>query len=416
MNSLSRLLPTVALTVIAPVAAFAETPIARRAVDSVVLRNGPKLYGAVLARAKDGTVTLAVRRVWLKTNAPKLYAAESKAERQRAADAPKRRGERIRAWIKERAGEKQLATYLKKELKRLETRKPAGKPGTASQFLLLKIPAEQVRGGYRQPALHRQVAVHAWKERLSDIETRPLKSLVKELRELKKVDISKPVDLSNRLPRTGLETDRQWAARQAIVEFDFLKRVRFQGTGNVLVQAGGDAEKAPDITALFGALYKSQLDELIEEALGNGRVTRKSKRKKWNDALKKAAKTADVAKVRGFRVSRLEPDLARQRVTVEERFIARMPDGQWVTVWRHRETLDASKPRKDLEKAIREDEHVQKALNLVKGLGLGASKAQIATAMRFAAATKLAQKAAENKFLDFRDRYSKSLDAAPLKW
>lgn len=399
--------------------AVAGTPIRERAVDSLLIKQGPKLYGAVLSRAKDGTVTMAVQRGWLKANAPKLYAEESKRERQRLATAPRKRLERIRAWMKERAASKQLLPFLKSELKRLEAdakKKAFNRKPVQTQFLLVMIPTDKIRGGYRQPASRRRVALLAWKSRLKDVESRPLKLLVKELRSSSKIDLSKPVDLSDRLPRGMLESAQQWAARMAVVENDYLKRVRFQGTDDILVQAGGDIEKKPDLTKLFAGLYKSQLDQLIEEALGNGVSKRGSRQKKWKESLAKAAKTADAEKVRGFRVSRLQPDLANQRVTVEERFLAKMPDGNWVTIWTNRETVDASKSRKDLEQRIKDDERVKQALKLVKGLGLGANKDQLAKAIRFGAATKVAQEKANDKFLEFRNRYARKLDIAPLKW
>ena len=395
------------------------TPIRERAVDSLLIKQGPKLYGAVLSRAKDGTVTMAVQRAWLKSHAPKLYAEESKQESKRLESAPRKRLERIRAWMKERADSKQLLPFLKKELKRLEAdakKKASKRESVQTQFLLVKIPADKIRGGYRQPASHRRVALLAWKSRLKDVESRSLKSLVKELRGSAKIDLTKQVDLSDRLPQGTLESEQQWAARVAVVENDYLKRVRFQGTDDILVQAGGDLEKKPDLTKLFAGLYKSQLNQLIEEALGNGVSKRGSKQKKWKEALAKAAKTANAEKVRGFRVSRLQPDLANQRVTVEERFLAKMPDGRWVTIWTHRETVDASKSRKDLEQRIKDDERVKQALKLVKGLGLGANKDQLAKAIRFGAATKVAQEKAEDKFLEFRNRYAAKLDIAPLKW
>lgn len=412
------------LIVIGSAASTARTaaapPVRQRAVDSVVLKQGTKLYGAVLSRSKEGTVKIAVQRSWLKRAAPNIYAEERKREQQQTAEAPRKRLQRIRDWIKERTDKKRLVPFLKSERKRLEklTRSdesPNKKP-VESQFMVLTIPADQIRGGYGQPANHRRIAVLAWRERLKEVESRTAKSLLKELLAAGKRPGVEKVDLSDRLPKASLETERQWAARKAVVEFDYLKRVRFQGTADTLVQAGGDAEKAPDVTAIFSSIYKSQLDGLLEEALGNGRISRKSRSTQAAEALQKAAKTADAEQVRGFRVTRVHPDLTKQRVTVEESFVAKMPAGKWATIWRHRETLDASKPRKELEARVRDDERVKQVLKLAAAFGLAANKDQIATAIRFGAAVQLAHEKAEDKFLEFRNTYSRSLDAKPIRW
>lgn len=396
---------------LAGVAAAQPIPVKQRAVDMLALKGGGRLYGAVLSREMDGTTTLAVQRAWLKAHVPKLYAETLQAEQRARTEAPRKRLERIRAWIKQRAGKKKLLPFLRAELKRLQT--SAAKPQAAAdtQFLLVTIGPDRIRGGFRQPPARRQIALLAWRERLHDVEQRSAIALAKELRQSGKRFDGKPIDLSDRLPQAVLETDRQWAARQAIVEFDYLKRVRFQGTKDVLVREG-DEGKQPDLAQLFGSLYQSQLNDLIEEALGNGRRMRKKK----DDALQKAIKAAEGEHVRGFRITRLHPDLAGQRVTVEEDFLARMPDGKWATVWSHRETVDASQKRPELEKLIKDDQRVKQALQLAKALGLGANDEQMQTAIRFGAATKLAQGKAAGAFVGFREKYALKLDAAPLRF
>ena len=58
-------------------------PLQKRGADMVVLKSGPRLYGAVISREKNGTVTMAVRRAWLKTASPELFQAETKTESDR---------------------------------------------------------------------------------------------------------------------------------------------------------------------------------------------------------------------------------------------------------------------------------------------------------------------------------------------
>jgi hypothetical protein len=388
----------------------------QQAADLVVLKDGTRLQGAVVARGKDGALTVAIQREWLKKHAAGFYAAAVREEQRRIAEAPIKRLERIRDWLKQRAGEKDLAPFLKSELARLEkvpAKPQAAAANAATQLMLVVVPGKDVKGGFRQPAAHRQVLLLAWRERLKDVERRRAADLAKELRDSGTRFDGRPVDLSDRLPKSAFESDAQWAARKAVVEFDRLKRLRFQGTGDVLVRAGGDSSKPVDLSQLFSSLLQAQLNKLLQEALGNGVAPR---RKKTDDALRKAIETAESEKVAGFRVTRVKPDLSAKRITVEENFVARMPGGAWETVWSHRETLDASQKRPEIEKRIKNDDRVKQALALVKGLGAGANDDQLETAIRFGAATQLAQEKAEEIFDDFRNRFSRRLDAAPLRW
>jgi hypothetical protein len=389
----------------------------RLAVDVVLLKDGTRLLGAVVSRDKDGALTVAVQREWLKKHAARMYGTAVSQEQRRIAEAPTKRLERIREWVKQRAGNKDLAPFLKSELARLE--KVRAKPlatvadAAAAQLILVVIPGKDVKRGFRQPAAHRQVLLLAWRERLKDVERRSAVDLAKELRAAGKRFDGKPVDLADRLPASADEFDAQWAARKAIVEFDRLKRLRFQGTGDVLVKAGGDAGKPADLSQVTSSLLQAQVNQLLQEALGNGVAPR---RKKADGALQKAIKAAEAANVAGFRVTRVKPDLAAKRTSVDESFLARMPDGTWDTVWSHHETVDASQKRPDIEERIKNDERVKQALTLVKGLGLGADDKQLETAIRFGAATQIAQEKAAEKFDEFRERYSRRLDTIPIRW
>jgi hypothetical protein len=389
----------------------------RKAVDVVLLKDGTRLLGAVVSRDKDGTLTVAVQREWLKKHAARMYRTAVQNEQCRIAEAPQKRLRRIREWLKQRAGDKDLGPFLKTELARLGRvrAKPQATAGgaAAKQLMLLVVPGKDVKEGYRQSAAHRQVLLLAWRERLKDVERRSALDLAKELRDSGKRFDGKPVDLTDRLPASGFESDVQWAARKAIVEFDRLKRLRFQGTDDVLVQAGGDSTKPVDLSQVFSSLLQARMNQFLQEALGNGVAPR---RKTANDSLPKAIKIAEAERVAGFRITRVKPDLAVKRITVEESFVARMPGGTWETVWSHRETIDATQKRPDVEQRIKNDERVKQALALVKGLGLGADDKQLETAIRFGAATQIAQDKAAGKFDDFRERYSRRLDTAPIRW
>jgi hypothetical protein len=54
-------------------------------------------------------------------------------------------------------------------------------------------------------------------------------------------------------------------------------------------------------------------------------------------------------------------------------------------------------------------------LEAVNSFGIGADD-QVRQAVRFGAATMSAQQAADARFFEFRDRYTRRLDGPPLVW
>jgi hypothetical protein len=100
-------------------------------------------------------------------------------------------------------------------------------------------------------------------------------------------------------------------------------------------------------------------------------------------------------------------------VTVEDRFVAHMPDGTRETIFVATENRDGTVERTDLEARIRADSQVGDLLEAVDGLGLGG---ELETAVRFGAATMEAQQAASARFFEFTARYSRRLDGPALKW
>lgn len=383
-------------------------PIRKRAVDRLLIHDGPTLLGAIVARDAAGNVTMAVRREWLKNAAGAFYRQQQKVEQSKRHSDLRTLLSRIHSWRKERSDQKDLLPFLDQELKRVEQqirmreKKMASKP---TELMLITLPKQQIRGLVFQPATHRFVAQLAWKHRLKNVESRSAAGLFAELKRQNINTTPRPIDLSDRLPKFP-ESEQRWAARKAIVEYDALKRVRFQGTKDVLFRAGGDAVKQPQVMQLFSGLLNRQLSDLLDEALGNSRA-RKNRSK---EALRKAIQTAEKEQVKGFRVTTVHPDINSQQVSVEESFYAKMPGGNWQLVWRFRSTIDATKKQPDLEKRIAQDENVKQATQLVKLLGLPAGQDAVTKAIRFGAATQLAQQQADNAFHKFRSRAVKRLD------
>ena len=329
------------------------------------------MLGAIVSRDAEGVVTIAVRRAWLEKTAPAFYAEQQQRETNAWQKAESELPRRIEKWIEERPEDENLVFFLKQELTRLKQAEKEPADGEeAAQFMLISVPAKRIRVVRRQEAGRRQLALVAWRENLDDVEERPALELSRELQQKEIDPAEEQVDLSDRL--TGLPDDHeQWAARQALIEYGYDRRLDFQGHGDALFRTGQGVD-APDVSQLLGGLLKSPLSGGLEELLGG---------------------------------------TAKKQVSVESRFVARMPKGDWRTIWTYVETADARKERPGLQERIAADPRAKQALALVDAVG-GESGAM---ALKVAAATMEAQQHADSKFFTFRRRYDGRTDGPPLR-
>lgn len=411
MHRCTPLVPLIGMLVCST--AFGQTraiPLSELGADLVAIKKGPRLLGAVLGKNAEGTLSVAVERGWLEGKYPKLFDEESARE---IADARKLNEElrdRLDEWRREREESPRLLGFLKDEAARVERllgEPEKGAKPAASQFMLLRFDADQVERTFIQPPPRKQVALVAWRERLDGVESRPAADLSRELTKRGLRDANDaPIDLSDRLPPQR-QSEKEWAARRALVEYAYHKSLDFQGTGDLLVKTG-DEKKALDLGQIFTAVLQSQLLDLFDP------LADKKPREASRKGLDSATRTAESEELRGFRVTRVNQDLASGRVSVETQFVAQLPGPTWQPVWSSMQTLDATKPRGDLEKRILADPQVSKALDLIKSTGVLGSDKEINTALRFGAATMEAQQNADTRFFEFRDKYTRRLDGPPL--
>jgi hypothetical protein len=138
-------------------------------------------------------------------------------------------------------------------------------------ILLIDVPDEQIRRIYAQPPERKQAALVAWREHIDNVESTPVDRLQKSLASRKIDWQAGAVELSDRLPPTATDGEREWAARTALYEFAFGRKVEFQGTGDFIVRTD-DAAEAPAGMALLGGLLQGEigadLSGLLSGALG----------------------------------------------------------------------------------------------------------------------------------------------------
>ena len=253
-----------------------------------------------------------------------------------------------------------------------------------------------------------KIALLGWNERLPHVETRDANSLEKELANRGvKLEFA-PVDLSDRIPPRP-QSDDEWAARMALVEYSLAEPLDFQGMGDVLARTR-EGEPA-NLGEVLPKIFQQQLGSLFKDLINDGRPQQKLK----DDAewLAGAIRQAEREKVHGFRVTRLDIDPNAMRVTVETRFVAKLAESRWRTVWQATEIGDGTKPRPQAEARIEQDPQLKSAIDTLKSIGL-ADGDTLKQAIRIGAATISTQQAADAKFASFRDAYTRRLDGPPF--
>lgn len=376
-------------------------------VDVVTLKSGRTLRGAVLHRQADGTLLVAVSREWLEKTDAKGFALEEQRQAGQQREAWTQTKERIEAMLADPPDAARFVFFLKQELQRIAKELAAPTPKTPP-FFLMEIPARHAARVVTAPPDRQRLALFAWQEGLSDVETRSATELRQEL-VAAGVDVDGPVpDLSDRLP-VRPQSESEWSARLAIVEYTLHEALDFQGMGQTLIRTGEG--KAVNPAALLPLLLNSQADSLLGDLFEP--IRKPGKKPSHPDAFRPAIRIAEKNQRRGFRVTRLDLDAERMAVVVETEFVARLNDGTWQTIWRHAELADGSKARPEVEAKIAQDPQVKTLLETLQGLGLGADES-VTQALRVGAATMAAQQAGDARFFEFRDRYSRRLDGPAL--
>ena len=373
----------------------------RMAGDHITLRNGSKLRG-VLFEQSDRSVTLLVSAKWLSTTNAKLYqtarpqtvaAHEAGLEQvvQRLKAEPPAAAEAVAAFFKQQLDDAQA------EFAKVDDFEP--------EFLWLTLPMKEVARVDATTPEQRQLLAWAWAEGLDRAEARSIEELSRDLKARNVSPIGWPLPFIERLPARE-QTDNEWAARRALVEYALGSRLEFQGTGDVLARTGKEAQA--DAGPLLVELLKQQLQSQFGDLLGERPAKNGRDNAAKAESLTKAIQTAESEKRNGFRVTRLELAIELQQASVTTQFVARLADGSWRTVFQHTERADAKQARPEIEKRIQDDPQVKRVLDLTRQLGV-AGDGQIQQAIRFGAATMTAQQTCDREFAAFRDVYLPSM-------
>ncbi len=381
----------------------------RLGVDSVKIDGGKRLYGFLLSQAADQSIVFAVERRWLETTHPQFYTEFTGQERDRFEKLRQQRIKRIERWLEDRPDDRSLVAFLEHELARFSEVVPDDL--SKKKFVTIELKPNRFREISKQPADRREIAGLAFQNHLEAVTTTPVTQLKKQLAEMGVDMDSEMVNLSKEVESAG-ETDRQWAARKAVVEHTLRKQIEFQGTGSMMIRK----TDTPDMTALVsqivggGGLGEDPISQLGAEL---GLPEFKKPKEQSDGWWKRATEEAERDGFRGVSITRLNQNMLSPIVTVEACFFAMEKPGAWFQVTKCTGQASTADQTEEQLKRIQEDPQVKSVLDTLKGLGLG-GQGTIEQALRHGAATQKALQDATTQLNAFISQNSRELDTQPI--
>jgi hypothetical protein len=377
----------------------------------VKLKSGKTLRGTIAHSESDGSLTMAVSREWLRqSDSRALTSVEADESRTRLA-ALKQLGDRIKQELAKIPEDSGLAVFLRTEAKRVENLLNETAPAEPPQFVWLELPKKKIAKVVPTTSERKQVAGWSWYEKLASVETRDVEDLERELR-AKRIDPTQAVpDLSERVP-LRMQDEREWSARMALVADALGNPVRFEGTSGCLVRVHrlhNANQVGPAIAKNFMDQTEARLKQMLED------VPPPSTASQSPDAwLAPAIKEAEEEKARAFRATVLDLNVERREVTVRSAYAVQPADGKWQIVWSDRDTEDGTQARPAAEATIASNPQIKSALRIFNAFGSKGGNERIPEAIRFGAATQVAQQAVDQGFSRFQEPFLRQLDGPPL--
>ncbi len=375
-----------------------------RAVDYLSVRDELPLFGLVTRHDGRNPSIIVVQREWLRKNRPARYKLHRMQETDRLRQQRSQLLQRIAAWRQERRTDKDLVEFLD-EQRALLSAEADSPDEDALQFMILEVPAAQVRRVRRAVPEQRVVAWVAYREHLQDVETRSAKSLLAELARKGVTRPQKPVDLSDRVPARG-DSELQWAARQAVIEQVLRDPVKMKGTPTFVTRDSGAADGA-NAEQLLAKMMQQRLSGLIDELTSPNPATGGNQPAPW---VSQAVAEARRNNSRAVHVTLVVPDASMKTATVEAKLLARMPDQSWRVIWQDTQRTPVT-AQEDVEDQIREDKQIAALLNSLEQLGQADA---VKTAVRFGAATMESARLSEAAWANWRDRFFEDLRTPPV--
>ncbi len=381
----------------------------RLGVDSLKLEGGKRLFGFLISQRSDRSIVFAVERAWLRLTHPELFDELVTAERLRFAATKTKRIDRISNWIKARPDDRGLIAFLEHELARFSDAQPENLE--QKKFIGVELTSTQYRELVRQPPERRKIAGLAFQHDLESVTISPVSQLKKKLLE-NGVDIEAgEVDLSDELEATTAESDRQWGARKAIVEYTLRKPLEYQGTAGMLLKKSQTVDASGLVAQLMGS--GAGLDSISQLGAELGLPEFKKLAGQDSNWWMKATEPAEKEGFCGVSILRLEQNSLSSTVRVEAYFFAMEQPGKWFQVFKFTAEANAAEQTAEQLKQIQEDPLVKSTLKSLAALGLS-DQALIDQALRHGTATQNAMQNASGQLNRSISQHARSLDSQPI--
>ncbi len=380
------------------------------ALDVVMLSSGTRFYGVVIQN-DDQAVKCVVEREWFRNQHPKLYQEQLQIEKRNYETIKAELVRRVDDWIEDRKTDKDLVLFLEDERRRIAQDENA-EDLENKRFLVVEIPAAELNKVVVQTPAQRRIAAVAWKHNMKNVSVQKADVLLRQLKR-KKIDVeNETVDFSAEIPAMR-QSDRQWNARVAIIEFEYRQPLEYQGNSKMMLRKGDKQ----NIGLLIGEMLGNQrldMTKQIAKELGlrdfDEPAESKDDNKKW---WKKATEEAEKEGFRGVLVSRLDQNIQSPEVKVETRFLAMVQPGQWEIIGTFSDKANVNDQDPDEAKGLLQDPRIKSVVEMIELTGLG-DKSLLDKALRHGAATGKAMNAAGQQFFNFKKQYIERVDSPPL--
>ena len=396
-----------------------KSPVPRDLPVDRVPVDGGELRGLVYGVNARGDIWFACRKVWLRKAHPELSTRLEKEQEEREWDLRTDYMRRLALWDKSlepTAENRSLKDFIDLELSRMDPGLGPEGPAARGPFILVKLDTVQGRKLVRARPEYLRLALTGWKEEVEKLEEQSAATTIAELKKDGLQWDKENPDFSARMPGMPVESDGDWELRKAFLSFARGKQLRFQGTGETIFEvpegAGPGAAAGPGLNQILGKLGPGILNGALGELLGENAPGRQDGQK----AAAEAAAIADRKNIRQFRLTRVQPDLVRHRVTVDDSLHAKLPSPnglEWKRIHHGEIEADATLARPQLEARIQQDPRAGPMLAQLRQVGLGD---KLDEAIRFGAATQEAQQQADAAFQNALKRYTVRVDGPPIRW
>lgn len=382
----------------------------RLAVDVVSVHQVGRICGIIVDR-NEQSVSMVVRREWLKQTYPEFFASHLAAESQQIEAGRDQIKKRIADWRSDYEGDDAVAIgdFLDENLRFLELDKPVDVSGMA--FTIVELDRKQTGRIYAQTEDKHRIAGIAWSEKVANVESTSLRVLERNLKK-NKVDIAGyQLKLGNELPAV-FESDEKWEARKALIEFGILERVEFQGSGTAFFQRGKKPTAAQAMQGLVnGGGGFSQIDRLGKE-LGLPEFKDRGNERGRDINLAPMIKAAEEANRRAFSVSILTQG---PTVNVKMQLYFKALDNHWYPLAEYSNSERLSDQNSDEIDQVKQDPQVSKMLETLNQVGGGVDRSILDKALRSGVATKKALEKSMDELDKFVDQYAQEIDNPPVK-